>query len=502
LDRDPRHQAHVNSLTSRSNTSLLAGRPVAEANQRRKVRVMTQGRFRVSINGFRVTSPTTDTIWQTDGKWDEVLISVSVKAAKADGSVVYENQATTPVMGDTWRLPGRIQAGSASDLGGLKAGDSFPTSTPWVRTTPLSNARDYPPYTVWEGDLREGEDITFITPAIFEYDDGPGLLERFVDWHVQTDSAFGTKAKEIWTKPFPWIGWIFDAVSLGIQTAGTLWDGTDQTRPIGMMRDPADPSGKRFVFNPWVLPLTYDRAKAIVADNPTGRGNGILQARYPEPSPLSGDYTLFLQVEEVTASTVTDQWRDAGHANHVVSMTALDGRLYCVTADNTLWVRDPSTVEVDWQPIGQANDVTGLAGINGRLFCSDRQNRLWVRLPQVGSPWVHVGHANDVASMTAQAGILFCATADGRLWARPPIDTNTNWMPVGEANNVRALASGAGTVICATADGGLHVRPALPLQFPWAQVGSTPAGLTGLAGVGDLLFAATTTNRLMVRSVV
>ena len=125
---------------------------------------MTQGRFRVSVNGFRVTSPTTDTIWQTDGKWDETLISVSVKAAKADGSVVYESQ-TTPVMGDTWRLPGRIQAGSASDRGGLTAGDSFPTLTPWVRTVPLSIARDYPPFAVWERLSRSSWNLRWRSPT-------------------------------------------------------------------------------------------------------------------------------------------------------------------------------------------------------------------------------------------------------------------------------------------------------------------------------------------------
>jgi hypothetical protein len=48
-------------------------------------------------------------------------------------------------MGDTWQLPNRIQAGSASDRGGIISGDKFPpVAKPWERTGGLNDLR-FPP---------------------------------------------------------------------------------------------------------------------------------------------------------------------------------------------------------------------------------------------------------------------------------------------------------------------------------------------------------------------
>ncbi len=465
---------------------------------------MAQGTFRVTINGFRVTQPVTEN-WLSandDGKGNEVMVSTSVKAAKADGTIVYTTQSTSPIMGDTWRLPGRIQAGTISDRGGLQAGDEFPDH-PWLRTIPLTASRDYPPMKVFEAELVDGEDVVFITPFLLEASTGPGLPQRLIDWHARTDAAFGAKAKEIWTKPFPWIGFIFDAVSLGIQTAATLWDDLDQTRPIGMQPDPTDPSGKRYAYTPSILPLTYARAKAIASSNPTGRGNGLLQIPYTEPSPLSGYYTLYLQVEEVTATTLTDQWRDVGHANHVTAMTAENGRLYATTSDQRLWVRDPVLSEVDWRELGVAVDVVALAGFDGQLFAADRQNRLWQRSVSDGAVWQHIGHANDVVAMTYSTGFLLAATRDGRLWARPPVPVDVDWFVFGTAPAVTAMTTGFGNLAASTTSGALQIRPPLPFPgLPWTTVGTVPTGVVGIAGTGEALFAATATNRLLVRSIV
>jgi len=115
-------------------------------------------------------------------------------------------------------------------------------------------------------------------------------------------------------------------------------------------------------------------------------------------------------------------WVHIGHANDVVAMAAINGKLFAATKDNLLWWRSPVGQNVNWVHIGHANDVVAMAAINGKLFAATKDNRLWWRNP-VGQNvnWVHIGHANDVVAMTAINGKLFAATKDNRLWWRDPV---------------------------------------------------------------------------------
>jgi hypothetical protein len=267
---------------------------------------MSSQRYRVTINGFRCNAQTWDDALNWDGKADEVFISTSVKYANKDGKILFQTQTQSPVMGDTWNLPNRIQVGSAwGGYGGIISGDSFPTDSPWKRAISLSQARDYPPMSIWEGDLTKGEQIVFITPTIWEWDPGQNMWEGWVQWQKETDEKFGQKAKEIVTKVWPPVGWVFDAVSLGIQTAATLLNvsgplGTSGSRPIGFKKDLIkDPTGKAFSFNPRVLALNYDLAELLIAQEPIGLGNGVFAITYDEDRYFQGNYTLYLQVERV-----------------------------------------------------------------------------------------------------------------------------------------------------------------------------------------------------------
>lgn len=85
--------------------------------------------YRVKINGFRVVQETPDDILSRDGKYNEVQISVLTTVLDKDGKLIgVPSEKTTPIMGDTNQLANRVQAGSASSLGGLRTGDSFPPS--------------------------------------------------------------------------------------------------------------------------------------------------------------------------------------------------------------------------------------------------------------------------------------------------------------------------------------------------------------------------------------
>lgn len=75
----------------------------------------------------------------------------------------------------------------------------------------------------------------------------------------------------------------------------------------------------------------------------------------------------------------TATWTRVGHADNVTAMTNMNGRLYCVTADRTLWTRLPELPEINWTAIDTVPDVTGLAGHAGRLIISTTSNQLWWR---------------------------------------------------------------------------------------------------------------------------
>ncbi|WP_327000317.1 matrixin family metalloprotease [Dactylosporangium sp. NBC_01737] len=192
-------------------------------------------------------------------------------------------------------------------------------------------------------------------------------------------------------------------------------------------------------------------------------------------------------------------WRDIGHANNVVAMAGLNGKLYCATSDNQLWMRDPVGWEVDWVAIGHANNVVAMAGLNGKLFCATSDNRLWIRDPFPWEvDWTDIGHAATVVAMAALNGKLFCATADSNLWMRDPSPWEVNWTDIGHANNAVGMAGLSGKLFCATADGNLWMRDPSPWEVDWTDVGHAN-NVVAMDAVNGSLFCATSDSRLWMR---
>jgi hypothetical protein len=93
--------------------------------------------------------------------------------------------------------------------------------------------------------------------------------------------------------------------------------------------------------------------------------------------PTAANDLLYLRFDQIGSST---GWTRVGHAISVVAMTNLNGRLFCLTQDRTLWTRPPVLHEVNWTPIGTAPAaVTGLTGHAGELFISTTTGQLWWR---------------------------------------------------------------------------------------------------------------------------
>jgi hypothetical protein len=453
-------------------------------------------RYRVKINGFRVVQETYDDRLERDGKRDEVMFSVVTTVTDGDGRIVgVPSERTTPIMGDTWRLDNRVQAGSASDRGGLKTGDQFPTTvTPWLPPIPTSAARDYPPYVIWEGDLPDdGSRSVLIAPTLLEYDYGTDFWTQALDVFKQIDDTFGQKAKAAFSTLFPVAAPVFDAVSVGIQTAAALprFLGDPGIRPIGMQPAPEDPS--KYIYPPLLLGLNGKTAAEIAATDYNFGRPGIFAHGYKDAAGLGGGwYEVYFQVEDLSAPLPA--WKHVGSAFDVRAMAPWGSSLLAATGDARLWSRSTSEVDEPWTPLGGAPAPAGLA-VSGVIFCAGRDNGLYAKLEPFVTPWQRIGHANNVTAMAATAGRLYCTTRDNVLWSREPLLQDVDWQRVGHANDVVALTARGGDLVCATADRQLWTRPAGPNDVNWTPVGSAPAAVSALAAVpGDPTVWVTTTD--------
>ena len=114
-----------------------------------------------------------------------------------------------------------------------------------------------------------------------------------------------------------------------------------------------------------------------------------------------------------------DAWTEIGHANNVVAMTALDGLLFAVTADNTLWTRRPVLSNVDWTAIGQAPGVRALGSTPGSLYGVTAMGISRRDPVLTDSPWQHVGDAPGARALAVSDGYFYAATESNRLIVRP-----------------------------------------------------------------------------------
>jgi len=381
---------------------------------------MLSGRYRVAINGFRVQAETWDDVWQWDGKHDEVFVSTAVSVLSKDGTEILHSQPTSPVMGDTYNQAGRIQAGSAGDRGGLKTGDSFPSDTPWLRGTPIDPARDWPPCSVWEGELADGENVLVLTPTIWEWDPGGDPWSGWINWADQVAKSLGPKVGDL-------IGGtakaVTDAISLGLDAAVKMFDvggpmGNSGSRPIGMQQT-GDPKGTTFQFNPQVFTLNYRTAELLVASEPSGRGKGVLALRFVEHPYFRGDYMLYVQVEKIGGAPA-DAWEtlaggDFAGGPGIVATGVGQLEAFGRGTDNSLFQNSWRGSWQGWQQLDRTvmtSDPSLAHWGQGRIEVVARlvDNACWVKWWAGGwSPWV------SLSGPKLTSGPAVCSTGDGKV---------------------------------------------------------------------------------------
>ncbi len=220
----------------------------------------------------------------------------------------------TMVMGDTNGFPDRIQAGTASDRGGIQTGDFVPSSAiisaqPAVAATP-----DRFPLLVWEGNLTPQGDYLEVAPVIFEWDDP--AEPYWQDWCEWWTSPRGTQQLGLGSKTvsnqlfYPFAGTVYGTDSDGSKTAtamGVIFP-ADKTRPIGCQVYSSNLLSVREVFyQPQGLILTRSNVEAALGDKVAV----VIPEEFNDDdgplanNQLQGKYTLYIQLERVLPSTPT-----------------------------------------------------------------------------------------------------------------------------------------------------------------------------------------------------
>lgn len=249
--------------------------------------------FEVTLEGFTVNHETKDHIFQVDGKRDEVYIHSDIRLIDQNGNMLFRSEKRSTELGDANGFPHRIIAGSASNLGGLKTGDSFPYNPPWQRQGSLKS--DHPPMLLWAGELTDQRAV-MVTPTIWEWDGGTDLFNIWGQTIVDNGPAIAeavmniinaTQGGSIPTKV------IRSSLDLGLPALFKLLTdilGNAGDRPIGMNK-----KGDKAIFESKSLLLTDSIAEVATASD-FGFGPGIVGIRYADYSDLEGDYMLYLKI--------------------------------------------------------------------------------------------------------------------------------------------------------------------------------------------------------------
>jgi hypothetical protein len=308
------------------------------------------GKYRVTINGFRVNHETFDNPAEIDGKRDEIFVKARTQVFHSVGvalspEVTIRSLTHGDVNAARWRdatKPNfRINAGSASSMGGLMTGDGYPNKLmPWKRNPTATEGTRTFPLLVWEGELYQDMNTAVIIPSIWEDDEKltelPLELNYFEPLQIvtaplkQMDSTLiGQRFKVIrqrtidMTKPLfsstqamqqhmvarkqampanPLVADMVDRFrpllqnvksKVGGMLAAVALMSNSQDRPVGLT-----PGGSTPTFDPAVVLLNYNNAEQVIAGTAEGSIEpGILGIDYQDQvNGGQGSYTLFVEV--------------------------------------------------------------------------------------------------------------------------------------------------------------------------------------------------------------
>jgi hypothetical protein len=259
---------------------VVLGLPTAQAQEK-------EGHFQIVVCGWKCVKETIDHALEVDGKGDEVWVTARFQGPNESNSTVVR----TKTMGDVNDKPGRVQAGSRSDKGGIKTGDQFPAK-PFDKPNSVgkwqADSRPDLPFVIWEGKLVDGKPGVELELSIWEDDEGGAKLWedvlKVLNAPIVKDQL---KSVEVYKSKDGSTAFTIDLSGIG-ELMQTVF-GVAKDRPIGV---------------PKTKSITYSAAKQIASTRRTAEiSEGVVAITFKdseEPKYANqGEYVLWLQVKEI-----------------------------------------------------------------------------------------------------------------------------------------------------------------------------------------------------------
>lgn len=263
------------------------------------------GKYRVVINGLRVIHETRDDMLQRDGKRDEVYVAAFVRLQSGPYTDPFTGRKTfelydhgfvkSMVHGDINNIGNRIQAGTASDLGGIRTGDIVPgPHDPALPSGRPPSTTTFPVY-VWEGTLDAGK-VLIIHPTLWEWDGANG---NYNHWNVWMYDTYITQRKNEATLDQ------YLNVEIPLRVGGDVPMVIDNVsghdHPIGMAYHYTNDVSKLKVADPFIV-LTRAKLEALFS-SPSVIGGVppvVIPVQFVDYGDgLEGNYTMYLRVDKL-----------------------------------------------------------------------------------------------------------------------------------------------------------------------------------------------------------
>ncbi len=127
-------------------------------------------------------------------------------------------------------------------------------------------------------------------------------------------------------------------------------------------------------------------------------------------------------------------WSTIGRAGGVVALTGFDHLLIAVNDSGELLSRDLSKKKEGWKKLGSAQGITAIAVADGRLYARDQNNALLVKKIQSGS-WEKIGATGSSICMTGDGERVYRIDADDNLFMLKSYLPSKGWTKIGRNNN-------------------------------------------------------------------
>jgi len=288
----------------------VGGQLAAQAPEGRLSKSEPTGRYRVTIVGFAAAKGTNDDPRDYDGVKDEVYpAAAAVLWDRKSGAVRSHGFIRSREYGDVGNAGQRgtrIQAGSATAAGGIRANDVVPKEyDPRGNTLPAPSTEQLP-LLVWEGELTDSIDGLLVVPSLWESDLRGRAFENYSNTWGNPTAAWLTspliqsqlRTRAIGPVTVPRSATVVVANSLTTIFTGSVAGGfafvsalatANLDRPIGL-----SPAGNATSYQDRLIVITREKLHGL---EPGAGLTVTIPLAEPADGVLDGSYTLFLRVE-------------------------------------------------------------------------------------------------------------------------------------------------------------------------------------------------------------